>query len=528
MGERTGGTGPRADGRADVGGAAAGLLRRLPLGLVLVVQVVLSARLIGTTTAFIDEGTYIYAGHQEFDHLVHGENVATYETFFSGVPVLYPVLVALVDKAASLEGARLLSLAFMLSATVAVHLVTRRLHDGRAAFFASALFVALGPTQFLGAFATYDAMALALMAWAAYGAVRFAFGDGRRYLVLGAALLVLANFTKYASLLWNPVIVGLAVLAGPGYAAWQRTRWRNGLLFTGAWALIAAGPALLAGELYYRGFEKTTLLRKPAQDTYAYVAEEAAEWVGALVLLALAGVVVAFLAARGRGPAARVPAWLALVLLLGGIAAPVNQIRIHTWLSLQKHVDFGAWFACIVAGALLARTVTTVVRAELMPRAAVTTLVGVLALAPIGLIGAGQASFMMGAWPNSTPMIEAIRPYVHKGEDDYLIEDYNVAAYYFKDESNWQQWHDLVVGTYTEPGTGRKLSGVPAFSAAIRDHKYRIIVLDFAQTRATDKAVEPVVKEAGYQLLATIPTDNTATHGAYYVYLSPEAAQAGR
>ena len=65
----------------------------------------------------------------------------------------------------------MLSLCFMLSATVLLHRVTRRLYDRRAAFFAAALFAGLAATQFLGAFATYDAMALFLIARASWLAV---------------------------------------------------------------------------------------------------------------------------------------------------------------------------------------------------------------------------------------------------------------------------------------------------------------------------------------------------------------------
>ncbi|MFJ1753218.1 glycosyltransferase family 39 protein [Kitasatospora sp. NPDC088134] len=494
----------------------------------LLVQGVLSARLIWANTAFIDEGAYIFAGYQEYAHLVHGQNVATYETFFSGAPVIYPVLVAIADMAGSLEGARLLSLVFMLSATVALYLTTRRLFDRMSAFFAAALFASLGPTQFLGGFATYDAMALAVLVWAAYFSTRFAFGGGRPALAAAAVLLALANLTKYASLLWNPVVVALAVLAGPGYAVYRRARWKNGLLLVAGWCVAVAGPVLLAGDLYLQGFKKTTLMRKPAHDTVSYLLEESGEWIGALVLLALIGVVVAFAGARGRGPQARVQAWLMLVLFLGGIAAPVNQMRIHTWLSLQKHVDFGAWFACVVAGALLARAVRSVVEAKWMPGEAATALVVLLAVVPMTWVGAGQGSYMTGAWPNSKPMVDLIRPYVQKGTADYLVEDYNVAAYYLKDRSNWYQWHDLVAINYTDPSTGRALTGVPGFKAAVKNRKYSLIVLDYAQTRATDRAVEPVIREAGYRLLATIETSNTATHGAYYVYLSPDVAEIPR
>ena len=64
--------------------------------------------------------------------------------------------------------ARALSLVFMLGATTLLWATTRLLCGRRAAFFAVALFAVLGPTLHLGAFATYDAMSLFLVALAAW------------------------------------------------------------------------------------------------------------------------------------------------------------------------------------------------------------------------------------------------------------------------------------------------------------------------------------------------------------------------
>ena len=36
--------------------------------------------------------------------------------------------------------------------------------------------------------------------------------------------------------------------------------------------------------------------------------------------------------------------------MLATVAAPLNQARIGTKVSLQKHMVFGAWFGCILAG----------------------------------------------------------------------------------------------------------------------------------------------------------------------------------
>ena len=139
-----------------------------PLLAILAIQAALSLRLIWSNTAFLDEATYLYAGHQEIHYLfmhgtltVPGQN-GYYQTYFSGAPVLYPILGAIADSIGGLAAARLLSLAFMLGATTLLYWTTARIYDRRAAAAAASLFAVLAPTQFLGAFATYDAMALFL------------------------------------------------------------------------------------------------------------------------------------------------------------------------------------------------------------------------------------------------------------------------------------------------------------------------------------------------------------------------------
>src|SRR5580692_3339923 len=139
---------------------------------VLAVQTALSLRLVRADTAFEDEATYLWAGHLEWAHLLHGTPLPQFPTYFSGAPVLYPPIGALADSIGGLTGARILSLIFMLGATVALWATAGRLFGRRAAFFAAALFAVSGPTLHLGAFATYDAMSIFLVALAVWLVVR--------------------------------------------------------------------------------------------------------------------------------------------------------------------------------------------------------------------------------------------------------------------------------------------------------------------------------------------------------------------
>ena len=147
---------------------------RWPLIAVLVAQAALSLRLMWSNTAFQDEGLYLRAGHLEWARWLHGTPIPDFPSYFSGAPVIYPPIGALADSVGGLAAARILSLCFMLGVTSLLWATTVRLYGRRAALLAAALFATLAGTQFLGAFATYDAMALFLLALAAWLGVRSA------------------------------------------------------------------------------------------------------------------------------------------------------------------------------------------------------------------------------------------------------------------------------------------------------------------------------------------------------------------
>lgn len=88
-----------------------GRIRSIPLALVviLIAQAALSLRLLPTNTASTDEALYLWAGHLEWAHWLHGIALPLFPTYFSGAPVVYPPLGALADSIGGLAGARVLS-----------------------------------------------------------------------------------------------------------------------------------------------------------------------------------------------------------------------------------------------------------------------------------------------------------------------------------------------------------------------------------------------------------------------------------
>ena len=143
-----------------------------PLVGILVIQAGLSLRLVWSNTAYQDEALYLWAGHLEWAHWLHGVAVPDFASYFSGAPVIYPPLGAAADSIGGLATARILSLACMLAATTLLYAVTRHRFGRGAAIAGSVAFAAIGPTQFLGALATFDALAVMLLALASWFAVR--------------------------------------------------------------------------------------------------------------------------------------------------------------------------------------------------------------------------------------------------------------------------------------------------------------------------------------------------------------------
>src|SRR6201996_8748628 len=171
-----------------------------PLILVLILQAALSARLLRADTAFEDEAAYLWAGHLEWANLLHGTPLPQFPSYFSGAPVIYPPLAALADSVGGLTGARVLSLVFMLGATTLLYFTAGRLAGRWAAGFGAALFAVAGPTLHLGSFATYDAMALFLLALAAWLVVRAGDrADATLWMAGAGVVLALANLTLYPS-----------------------------------------------------------------------------------------------------------------------------------------------------------------------------------------------------------------------------------------------------------------------------------------------------------------------------------------
>jgi 4-amino-4-deoxy-L-arabinose transferase-like glycosyltransferase len=527
---------------AQPGRARLGLERLLnsrgwPLGVVLAIQAALSLRLVWSATAFLDEGEYLTVGRLELAHFLHHAPMPDVATYLSGSPVVYPPLAAIADDIGGLAGARLLSLVFMLITTTALHGVTRRLLSSRpAAFYAAALFAWLGSAEFLGAFATYDAMALMLLAVATWLGVRAIDADyGLRYALLcaGGLSIALADAAKYASALFNPVVLAVVLLA-----AWRADGRRAALDAGGAMLLAAAVPLTvgydLGGSSYGAGITSTTLTRTQGTDSVRAVLDVSAHATGVIAVLAVLGAMVITI---------RRPGW-ATVLLAWTLAgaeflAPAQQARIHTLTSLFKHVGYGAWFACVIGGYLLAELPGLLARLSRTARAAgagarprwallTGTAVAVAVVLVAGAFDITVANGQYGDWADSRPMIAELSKLVQPN-GYYMVEDPSVVTYYLGSKTQFSHVDSTYTSfNYTDPQTHKVMFSYAGFADSIRHGYFNDIVLAFGDTFGQDEAImQDIDTDHNYRLIDTIKYRTSYGSSHYEIWQRiPQAARA--
>jgi Dolichyl-phosphate-mannose-protein mannosyltransferase len=398
-------------------------------------------------------------------------------------------------------------MAFMLGATVFLWLSTSRLFGRRAAFFAAALFAVLGPTLHLGAFATYDAMAVFLIALATWCVVRAGEQpEATTWMVVAGVVLALANATAYSTALFDPIVMLLALLIAIPRPGGKAAAARCLVLLTVVVVLVA-GSLLIGGSYYLTGVGQTTFARVPGAAPVVTVFADAWAWTGVVVALALCGVVASLL---GRQGPART--WMLAVLACAALLGPLEQANLHTAASLNKHVGLGAWFAAIAAGYAIDRLVEAAAPGRMR---VITTTACVLALAfPVSL-GASQSRTFSTDWPNSSTFIAILRPLADHGAGRVLVEDPSIAEYYLPGGDQWQRWsstRNIVLPNGASTGGPNESAGVVGpgnagvFAVFILEGYFSVVALNFADTTTLDHQIARDLRaNHHYHIVRVIP-----------------------
>jgi hypothetical protein len=487
---------------------------RAVLAVILCVQAALSARL--HNTAFDSEALFLYAGHQEIGHLLHGAALqGNYASYFSGVPVLYPVLAAAADSIGGLEAARLISLLAMLTTTALLYSMTRRLFNERIALCAVALFCVTESTVMLGSLATNDAASLCLLALASWIVVRTAPWRWRAYL-LAAPIASLAVAADYWALLYLPTLALLAGLAAHPYQG--RPALLRTLVFWAVTVELFAAAIAAAGGAYVSAAVNVMTARTPGPGQALHILAEGTKWGGILTAVAVVGAVGYAIRVRNEPnerialPGSR-PCRIALGTVLAGTAllTLLYQVYLNTDVSLDTRLGFGLFFAAPMAGAGLARLVGDHFR-----RAQVGIVVWAAALA----VGLAQAAQIFGSWPDSAPLVSELSRYLQPG-GRYLIEDDNIPIYYLMGHEDAQA--DQFTSTYNilyRDRSGQLLSGTQGFLAAVRAGYFRVIIYNKTVTPGLDTELATALQsDPMYRFAGSVPETAADFRTTCYVWV---------
>ena len=496
---------------------------RLPPGwallAVLAVQTALSLRLVRADTAFEDEATYLWAGHLEWAHLLHGTPLPQFPAYFSGAPVLYPPIGALADSVGGLTGARILSLIFMLGATVTLWSTAGQLFGRRAAFFAAALFAALGPTLHLGVFATYDAMSIFLVTLAAWLVVRAGQRqDATAWMIAAGVVLALADATAYTYALFDVIVLLLALAVAYPQPGGKLAAARPLTILT-VLAVLLIPAVLIGGSRYMHGIAHTTIFRTAGGDSPLTVLTQSWSWTGIVVITALCGAVFSWVTRPGQ-----LQTWLLTLLAGAALLIPIEQASLRTTASLNKHVDLGVWFAAIAAGYAVDKLVAAAPAGNMRM---VTSGACVVALSFPLAVAATQSKAFATAWPNSTAFIAILRPLVAHTSGPLLVEDPSIAEYYLPAGSQWQRWsgtRNINLPSGAPTGGPSDAAGVVGdgnagtYTLYINGNYFSLVALNFADTVALDKSISAVLKHNPHYHLPVQVVPYGHTPGTYIIW----------
>jgi hypothetical protein len=413
--------------------------RRRPWGRVLhpltatcVVQAVLSMTLVWSNTAFGDEADYLMIGRLEWAHWLHGTSwpAAYADQILSGSPVIYPPLGALADSIGGLAGARILSLGFMLSATVLLYLTASRFIGHRGAVAAAALWALTEPALRL-AFATYDPLSVLLTALSAWLAMH---ADRRRWIIPAAAgALALAGVTAYSGIVIVPVVIVLVFLMWlPRMGARQASFCT--VLFSGATATFFC--LLMTASHSWAGIMFTVFNRSGSDhQSILLVIDDIWGYSGLMIGLATVGVITS-IATEGWQRAA-------LLSFLGCavIIVPAAQIHEQTGWSLDKHLAYGIWFGAIAAGYACDKLIRRLPRVSRKLGAVCC----VIALAYPAANSWKAAWNVYHQWANATSFITAFTPAVARSHELIFTSGQDhVAEYYTPQGRDWTRWNTVL------------------------------------------------------------------------------------
>ena len=262
---------------------------------------------------------------------------------------------------------------------------------------------------------------------------------------------------------------------------------RAATLLTSVAALLIGGTADRRQQPTSPGSSRPPWPGRAGTDSPLAVLADSWSWAGLIVALAICGVIISWASREdppGPGCSRSWPSPRSL--------GPLEQARLHTAASLNKHVGLGAWFAAIAAGYAVDRFIAA---APAGRTRAIICWACVIALAFPLTLGVTQSRAFATSWPNAASFTAIFGPLADHGTGHLLVEDPSIAEYYLPAGSQWQRWsstRNIILPSGASTGRPATTAGVigagnpGAFARYIAAGYFTLVALNFADTTALD------------------------------------------
>jgi hypothetical protein len=447
------------------------LAHHLPIVIAVVLLSLLAMRL--RNAVFIDEALYINAGQDYLNGWLRGSPVPNHAAGFSGAPVVYPVIAATLDAIGGLWLVRAFSLLLIVITTVCVTGLGQYLFGYRAGVLAGASFALTGPVIFVGALATFDALAMCLLAIALWlGVTR---GTMRSAVAAGLLLTAAATVKYTAAVFAPPILVAILVAARRPVAR---------AVTAGATLVVSLGTLylLFVDANVQQGISFTTTGREALSPTStSFLLVSLLIDIGPILLVALGGLAVQFVHRDRR--------LLALTLLGAAMLLPAAQLHLGEAVSFSKHTAYSAMFLAPLAGAGL----------QWLSRRTYAFGPVIALLLVVMMFGGLRSGAMHREWVDVTPVVDIIADDATPGL--YISSSTDAMKYYTRRAELDVAWQTTFALYSFGPDVIRE---------AVADGRYQMVILRSESTRNPEQDagqavfVDALLSSADYEALPPI------------------------
>lgn len=462
------------------------------LPLLTILALLISASLSLRNTIERDEALYLQNGRELAIEVLGGQATdRSASTYFSGMPYLYPLMAGLLDIFGGLYLVRAMSLLFMIIALACVYYIAHEIFDRNTANLAIALFASQPGIIFVSHYATYDSMTIMWLALATVFALRAGRSGRFSALALTGLLLFLAVATKYAAVLWVPIVLFVLL-----WEARKRAGLHDaliGLCVVGIVFFLAWPIWLILDPGLWQGLTFTTTARTiVAPADRVVMAVDVLAQIGITALLGLLGVLLLDWKV--------IP--LALVLWGAGFLAPAYHIYKAESVSMQKHLAYGMVFVAPLAGHALARITGYNPRKLFRLRAWVALMLCLLVFS----YGFTRARGFF-SWNSAEPAVTAMRTQIRPGETRILTDEFEILFYDLYDLAPRPQWTGLFYFEYHKDG--QAYFGDDAYFRGLDDGFFDIVAFGFDRVDGTvalrDRIYQYLEQSPRYELIYELP-----------------------